>query len=180
MGTSPDPADLARRWAAGDPTAFPPLVRAWERPVGRFLARLTGCPATAADLLQETFLRVYLAGGKYADDSHFRGWVYRIALNLARDAGRKKRPDPLGDHDPPAAAADPAEATDTAAAVTAALAALPAPLREAVVLRHYERMSFEEMGRVLGVPATTLKSRYATAADRLRTALAGLAPEDAR
>jgi DNA-directed RNA polymerase specialized sigma24 family protein len=48
------------------------------------------------------------------------------------------------------------------------------------VFRHYEGMNFEEMGRLLDVPATTLKSRFANAMDRLRVTLAGLAPEDVR
>jgi RNA polymerase sigma-70 factor (ECF subfamily) len=184
MGAAPPEPDagLLGRWRAGDPAAFAEIVRGWERPVGRFLARLTGCPHRAGDLLQETFTRVYLARGRYRDDGHFSTWVYRIALNLARDAARRRpAPLPLADADPPAApAGDPADRRETAALVAAALAALPDPLREAVVLRHYEGMSFEGMARLLGTPATTLKSRFAAALKALAADLVarGLRPED--
>lgn len=180
-------AELVRRWQRGDPAAFEAIVRAWEKPVGRFLARLTGCPDRAGDLLQDVFTRVHLARDKYRDDGHFGTWVYRIALNLARDAARRNRrppPAPLADVDPessdaPADAA--ADRRETAAIVAAALAELPAPLREVVLLRHYEGLSFEDMGRLLGTPATTLKSRFAVALRKLADELTarGLRPEDA-
>ena len=73
------------------------------------------------------------------------------------------------------------EQAEEAAAVKAALGELPDPLREVVILRHYEGMSFEAMARLLGLPATTLKSRFAVALRQLQHRLAsrGLAPEDA-
>src|SRR5687767_11875172 len=137
MGFDPD-ADLIRAWQRGDPAAFERLVRAWEGKVGRFLARLTGCPEAAGDLTQEVFLRVYLARDRYADDGRFGTWVYRIALNLARDAARRRPPPaPLADFDPPSPG-DPidgaAERREAAGLVAAALAALPDALREVVVL----------------------------------------------
>jgi RNA polymerase sigma-70 factor (ECF subfamily) len=182
MGLDAD-ADLIRAWQRGDPAAFERLVRAWEGRVGRFLARLTGCPEAAGDLSQEVFLRVYLARDRYADDGRFGTWVYRIALNLARDAARRRPPPaPLADHDPPApAAGDAAERREAAGLVAAALADLPGPLREVVVLRQYEDLSFEEMARLIGTPASTLKSRFAVALRRLHEALTarGLQPEEA-
>ncbi len=60
---------------------------------------------------------------------------------------------------------------ERAEVVTAALAGLPEPLREVVVLRHYEDLNFEAMGRLLGVPATTLKSRFAVAMKKLEEVL---------
>jgi RNA polymerase sigma-70 factor (ECF subfamily) len=184
MGLDAD-ADLIRAWKRGDRAAFERLVRTWEGRMGRFLARLTGCPETAGDLSQEVFLRVYLARDRYADDGRFGMWIYRIALNLARDAARRARPPaPLADFEPSSPAADRAEYVaerqEIAALVAGALSDLPAPLREVVVLRHYECLSFEEMGRLLATPATTLKSRFAVALRRLHDSLAarGLRPED--
>ena len=173
-----------RRWAAGDRAAFEEIVREWERPVGRFLARLTGDTAEASDLTQEVFLRVYLCGAAYREQGSFRTWLYQVALNLARDAARRKarRPSiPLRDlHDSPGGIA-PDDATERAALVSAALAGLPGAQREVVVLRHYEDMSFEAMARLLGTPATTLKSRFAVAMARLEQTLRarGMTPENA-
>ena len=185
-GSLPDTdGERMRRWAAGDRTAFEEIVRAWERPMGRFLGRLTGDAHEASDLTQELFLRVYLNGAKYREEGGFRTWLYRIALNLARDAARRKvrkqvlpwrdshdRPGPDGDED----------LGERAALVAAALAELPEAQREVVVLKHYEVMNFEAMSRLLGIPATTLKSRFGVAMAKLELALAarGLKPEESK
>ena len=84
-----------RRWAAGDRTAFEEIVRAWEKPVGRFLIRLTRNPELAGDLTREVFLRVYLKGASYTHGGTFKTWLYQIALNLARDAARKSARTPV-------------------------------------------------------------------------------------
>jgi RNA polymerase sigma-70 factor (ECF subfamily) len=164
-----------RRWAAGDRTAFEEIVRAWERPVGRFLMRLTRNQELAGDLTQEVFLRVYLKGAGYTHGGTFKTWLYQIALNLARDAARKHARTPVQPLLPsahPAAEDEPTfDVRQQAEVVAAALAELPDPLREVVVLRHYEDLSFEAMGRLLGVPATTLKSRFAVAMKRLEQTL---------
>lgn len=170
-----DDAELIERWRRGDAAAFEALVRRWEQPVGRFLFRLVGRADLAQDLCQEVFLRVYLAGPRYRESGAFSGWLYRIALNLARDMARRRRFDarPLPDADPAAAPATESvcEQRELAEIVTQALAELPAPLREVLVLRHYEGMKFEEIARLLRTPASTLKSRFATALNRLRVRL---------
>lgn len=167
--------ELVARWQQGEPAAFEALLRRWQQPVARFLTRLLGRSDLAADLCQEVFLRVYLAGPRYREQGAFSTWLYRIALNAARDAGRRARLPavPLLAEQPasgpsPASACEQRELTR---AVTQALAELPAPLREVLVLRHYEDMNFEDMARVLGTPASTLKSRFAVALTRLRTSL---------
>jgi RNA polymerase sigma-70 factor (ECF subfamily) len=174
----PEPdRDLIRRWQRGDRAAFEQLVHAWQPRVGRFLARQTGCPELAGDLTQEVFLRVYLSAGKYRDDGHFATWLFQIAVNLARDAARKsaRRPSvPFPAAEPPApddAAEVRYEKRERADAVAAALAELPPHLREVVLLRHYEELSFEAMARLLGTPASTLKSRFAVAMTKLRERL---------
>src|SRR5262249_25010366 len=86
-----DDAELIERWRRGELAAFEGLVRRWEQPVGRFLFRLVGRADLAQDLCQEVFLRVYLAGARYGEAGAFSAWLYRIALNMARDAARRRR-----------------------------------------------------------------------------------------
>src|SRR5436190_18269759 len=100
-----DDPDLIQRWQRGDAPAFEALVRRWQTPVARFLARLVGRPDLVQDLCQEVFLRVHLARGRYRTDGAFSTWLYRIALNVARDALRRHRRQmsPLPDEEPAAA-----------------------------------------------------------------------------
>jgi RNA polymerase sigma-70 factor (ECF subfamily) len=170
-----DDAELIRRWQAGEAAAFEELVRRWQQPVARFLTRLAGRAEQVPDLCQEVFLRVYLARTRYRDRGVFSTWLYQIALNVARDAARRRRPEPqsLANHEP--AEVKPAQATceqhELAQALQRAIGELPAPLREVLVLRHYEEMNFEQIARLLGVPASTLKSRFTVALSRLRRRL---------
>src|SRR5919201_2457367 len=92
-------AELMRRWQRGDAAAFAALVERWQQPVARFLLRLVGRPDRAADLCQEVFLRVLRAAPRYRERGQFTTWLFQIAVNVARDAGRRRRhaPDPLPD-----------------------------------------------------------------------------------
>ena len=185
----PEPdADVIRRWRSGDRAAFEQLVGAWQTRIGRFLTRLTQCPETANDLTQEVFLRVYVSAHKYRETGQFSTWLFQIALNLARDAARKKTrhpTQPLPDAEPPGGEY-PGEVVvlqqERSAVVKAALAELSHPLREVVVLRHYEDMGFEEMARLLNTPASTLKSRFTVAMRQLHESLStlGFGPEPTR
>lgn len=178
----PSEAELMRRWQGGDVACFEEIVRRWQGRVGRLLGRLAGA-AAAPDLCQEVFLRIYAAGSRYREEGAFATWIYRIALNVARDAGRRRHDcAALGNHQPvdhtvPEDAVCRHEAVEL---VTRALAELPEPLREVLVLRHYEEMSFEEIARLIGTPASTLKSRFAVALNRLRVRLRelGYGPEE--
>ena len=174
-GPADPDGDRMRRWAAGDRSAFEEIVRAWEGPVGRFVYRLMFDVHSAADITQEVFLRLFRAGAKYRDGGQFKTWLYQIALNLCRDAARGKARKPAvpltAEMDPPGTFDAGYEHRETAEVVAAAVADLPAHLREVVVLRHYEDMSFEAMGRLLGVAATTLKSRFAVAMKQLEAVL---------
>ncbi len=89
-----DDADLMRRWQQGDAGAFVDLTRRWQQPMARFLSRLVGQPDQVADLCQEVFLRFYLKGPRYRENGTFSTWLYQIALNAARDAGRRARRTP--------------------------------------------------------------------------------------
>ncbi len=177
-------ADLIRRWQHGDLTAFEDLVRRWQRPVGHFLFRMIGRRDRVADLCQEVFLRVYQAGPRYRETGAFSTWLYRIAVNVARDAGRRDRRAPAALTEEPPAPAAPADAAsqqrELADHVTRLVAELPEPLRLVLVLHHYEGLNFEAIGRLTGTPASTLKSRFAAALGRLRDRLRqlGYGPEE--
>jgi RNA polymerase sigma-70 factor (ECF subfamily) len=178
MASTDDSDGLIRRWQRGDPAGFAGLVARWQQPMARFLARLVG-PAQAPDLTQEVFVKLYRSARHYRHDGHFQAWLYRLGLNVARDHHRRvaarpalqpwngqERPD-----DESAAAAQVLVRTELCTAVQHALNVLPLPQREALVLRHYEGQSFEAMARLLGTPATTLKSRFAAALLRVKDEL---------
>jgi RNA polymerase sigma-70 factor (ECF subfamily) len=175
-------ADLILRWRAGDESAFEAIVRRWEPSLAQFLSRLAA-DSQVPDLLQEIFLRVYRAGPVYRENGHFSTWLFQIALNVARDASRRVRPaEPLTGEGPPTngeSAHDRCERGEMAALLAQAVAELPPELREVIALRHDRGMKFEEMARMLGVPATTLKSRFSSALIRLKERLRdlGLPPQ---
>jgi RNA polymerase sigma-70 factor (ECF subfamily) len=171
---------LIQRWQHGDATAFEVLVRRWERPVARFLARYGSSSEQVADGTQDVFLRVYRAGPRYESRGTFSTWLFQIALNVARDQARRRPAAPLSEATEPLDPADPsmsAAARESARAVERALAALPEPLRLVLVLRHYEGLSFEAMSRLCQAPASTLKSRFAVALAKLRDLLGALKPD---
>jgi RNA polymerase sigma-70 factor (ECF subfamily) len=182
---SPDP-ELIARWQRGDRAAFEVLVRRWQDPVARFVYRLVGRREPVDDLCQEVFLRLYQAGPRYRESGAFPTWLYRIALNVVRDSARRRRPLslPLGERevsDGGTGADRVCQREEVGRLVARAVAELPESLRLALVLRHFECMSFAEMARLLGTPAGTLKSRFAVALNRLRDRLQelGLGPEEA-
>jgi RNA polymerase sigma-70 factor (ECF subfamily) len=169
-------ADLIARWQEGDAAAFAALVRRWQQPVARLLTHLLGPSAPVADLCQEVFVRLHDAAGRYRETGSFSPYLYRIALNVARDAARRRRrePLPLDDHDPVGPAPEPETVCarrELADLVSRAVGELPDPLREVLVLRHYEGLNFEAIARLTGTPASTLKSRFAVALQRLRQRL---------
>jgi len=174
-------AELIRRWNEGQEEAFALLVRRWEQPLARFLARLAVQPDQVADWLQETFLRLHRAGARYRENGHFSTWLFQIALNVARDGARRRRPfQSLPDVEPASrgmAAEELCQRKEQGERLARAIAELPWPQREVLALRHERGMKFDEMSRLLGVPASTLKSRFAAALMRLRDELRELDDE---
>jgi RNA polymerase sigma-70 factor (ECF subfamily) len=77
--------------ARGEDAMFAELVRRYERPLHAYFCRLTGQPAEAADLFQETFLRVWRGAAAFRGSSHFKTWLYAIAANVARSRLRRLR-----------------------------------------------------------------------------------------
>jgi RNA polymerase sigma-70 factor (ECF subfamily) len=144
------------------------------------LGRLAGYPvarhADIEDLRQEVFLRVVRAASAYRTDGAFSTWLYRIVLNVTRDAARRRqrRICTTNDDAEPATTTTPSqqvEGQETAQLVAAALAALPGELREPLVLRHYGDLTFQQTADVLGLPTSTVKSRVVAGLQRLRSEL---------
>jgi RNA polymerase sigma-70 factor (ECF subfamily) len=177
---------LLERVAGGDTDAFTALYRRYERPVFGVLLRLAGGRrALAEEWLQEAFTRVWL-GASTHDPSRgeVRPWIYKIALNTARSELSRKRyrtphvsldeagldlPDERAGEKGVAARMDEAR---RARAVALALRELPDFMREVVVLRCSQELSFAEIAEVTGAPQGTLKSRFHRAVAALREALA--------
>ncbi len=176
-----DDTDLFPGWQSGDPAAFAALVCRWQEPIARFLFHFVGQKEPVQDLCQEVFLRAFLAAPRYRETGEFSAWLYRIALNVARDRARRVRPGFKPMLDVPCADLSPGERCEqqeTSAMVRRAIAELPEHLRVVLILRHYENVKFEQMARMLGTPASTLKSRFAAALERLRERLRVFAPDN--
>lgn len=180
------PADeaLMEALAAGDDLALNPLMDRWQTPLRRFLFRYTQNVHDAGELAQETFVRIYQNRKKYRSGGRFSTWMFQIALNLARSRARwqKRHPaDPLPDDRGDAggqrlasAIASPAQeilATEQISAVRAAIARLPADLREVVLLFEYEEKSQAEIAAIISATPKAVETRLYRARRRLRDSL---------
>lgn len=168
------------RLGGGDGTALDELMGRWSRPVAGFILRMVGDSDIANDLAQETFVRVYEARRRYRAHSGFRGWLFTIAANLARNHNRwrarhpTKRlggPETEGMPDPPDTRPQPdveADRLELAAAVRAAVARLPEDLRVAVLLAEYQGLRQDEIARAIGCSRKAVEMRLYRARAELR------------
>ena len=173
---------LVRRVQAGDKGAFDALVLKYQHKVVKLVMRYVRNPAEAEDVAQEAFIKAYRALPRFRGDSAFYTWLYRIAINTAKNAlvAAKRRPldynfdlqDPeqnerngrLRDEATPESLLLTEEIRET---VDAAIGALPEDLRRAVVLREYEGLSYEEIAAVMACPVGTVRSRIFRARDTI-------------
>ena len=166
----PSDGECARRAQAGDRTAYSILVRRHQAALHRHLSRMVGSGEDALDLTQEAFVRAWQALPQWEPDAQFRTWLFRIASNAALDVLRRRatvRFEPLDETfesaDPGAGPERLAQAAQELRRLEAALARLAPEHREILLLREVEDMSYEEIGRVLGIAEGTVKSRIARA-----------------
>ena len=138
----------------GDLAAFEQIVVRHQTEAWRVAYRFTGDAAEAEDLAQEAFLRVLDAADRYEPTATFRTYFYRVLTRLCIDYRRKKRPIPsdsvLLRADGQASPAELAEQRDRDGLIQAALDALPADYRMAVVLRYFEGLNATEMAEAMG------------------------------
>jgi len=169
-------ADLVRRCLAGDEAAFAALLERHQARVYAFLLRLTGSAPDAEDLAQVVFLKAFRSLESFDLARPLHSWLLGIAHHAALDFLRARKTDLSLDHDEapidPADGADGperlAEASLDGALVERLLAALPPLYREALLLRHIEGLSVEEVAAALGIPEGTAKIRLFRARELMR------------
>jgi RNA polymerase sigma-70 factor (ECF subfamily) len=174
-------SELISKYQTGDTTSFETLLRRHQNALYTFLLRLTADRDRAEDLFQETFLHVLKALPKYKEQGIFRHWLFRIANNVARDAGRRdtarlKRV--ITDNEYVHTAASSTTRPDTAAVqsdllahVEAALSGLPDKQREVFLLRVHSGMRFREISEHLNEPLSTVISQMRYAVTKLKPIL---------
>ena len=173
------------RLQSGDDAALGQLMERWELPVKRVLGRMVFNATEAADLAQETFVRVWQQRQRFRPDAEFRPWLFAIAVNLARNRLRwwRRRPEvaleewsqqhlsPGATTASPISGATNLERVERANAVREAIAALPLDLREALVLFEYEEMSQLEIAAAVGATPKAVETRIHRAREKLRASL---------
>lgn len=163
---------LAQR---GDTAAFDALVLRYQHKVVNLVMRYVRDPSEAEDIAQEAFIKAYRALPRFRGDSAFYTWIYRIAINTAKNhlAARGRSPidydldGPDGEVSPEMQARMKDTATPEALALTdeirsivnAAIDQLPEDLRRAIVLRELEGKSYEEIAAEMNCPVGTVRSR---------------------
>lgn len=182
---------LVERVQAGERQAFDLLVSKYQRRLMRLVSRIVHDSAEAEDVVQESFIKAFRALRFFRGDSAFYTWLYRIGINTAKNylVTQRRRAPTSTDTD-----AEGAEAYDEGEAlrdintpesmlaskqivetVNAAMEALPADLRTAIILREIEGLSYEEISDIMTCPIGTVRSRIFRAreviADKLRPLL---------
>jgi RNA polymerase sigma-70 factor, ECF subfamily len=166
---------LVQRVQRGDKGAFDVLVLKYQHKVVKLVMRYVRNPAEAEDIAQDAFIKAYRALPQFRGDSAFYTWLYRIAINTAKNAVVARDRNPvdfdldmtnneesyemqgrLKDSETPEALVLTDEIRTT---VNAAIANLPEDLRTAIVLRELEGLSYEEIAATMDCPVGTVRSR---------------------
>lgn len=178
-------SQIIERTLGGEPEAFNMLVRRWERQIYGLTLRMLGRDEEAKDATQETFLSAYRNLSKFRGEAKFSSWIYRIALNICNTKlrGRVKGTisieeqredggieiaadlDDLGDN---------IQQQQVTRHVRRALQAIPAEMRQVIIMKEYEGLKFSEIAEILGIPVSTVKTRMYTGLAELRKRLAHL------
>lgn len=165
---------LVERVKAGDRAAFDALVVKYQQRVLKLVSRYIRDPDMAMDVAQEVFIRAYRAIGGFRGDSAFYTWLYRIAVNAAKNAIGASTRNPVEgglDVDDPELAEVKLKLTDVSSperllyteelkqTINAAIEALPPELRRAILLREIEGLSYDAIANIMRCPVGTVRSR---------------------
>ncbi|MEQ8663967.1 MAG: RNA polymerase sigma factor RpoE [Gammaproteobacteria bacterium] len=174
MGDNTTDSELVRRVQDGDRGAFDLLVLKYQHRIVKLVSRYVREPSDALDVTQETFLKAYRALPRFRGDSAFYTWIYRIAINTAKNylVSLSRRPlevdienadgEPIGldelqkSLDTPEHLLLTEEIRET---ILEAMRRLPDDLREAITLREADGLSYEEIAQVMDCPIGTVRSR---------------------
>ena len=194
MGDREVDQQLVLRAQRGDKRAFELLVAKYQRKLGRLLSRLVRDPAEVEDVTQEAFIKAYRALPSFRGDSAFYTWLYRIAINTAKNylvAMGRWAPTSTGfDHEDAESFEDAEQLRDAAtpeaellgkqiaATVNRAMEQLPDDLRTAITLREIEGLSYEEIASVMNCPIGTVRSRIFRARESIAAELRPLLGTD--
>jgi RNA polymerase sigma-70 factor (ECF subfamily) len=180
---------LVLRVQQGDKRAFDLLVGKYQHKIMSVISRYIRNPDEVQDVAQDTFVRAWRALPRFRGDSAFFTWLYRIAINTAKNqlVSKSRRPpdtdididdaqfldsaDGLRDADTPLGhvLTDEIQAT-----VKKALEDLPEDMRQAISLREFDGLSYEEIAEVMDCPVGTVRSRIFRARESINEALAPL------
>jgi len=171
-----DEGEIIGRVLGGDREAFADLVDAYKGPVFSLAFRMTGSIQDADDLTQESFLRAFQSLGRFRAGERFFPWLYTVSLNVIRNHLRKVKALPeetAGKGNPEAT--DPRGDADDAAIgwerrhrLQRYLLKLPLPVREALVLRFYEGLGFEDIASVTGDSLSSAKMKIYRGLEKIR------------
>jgi RNA polymerase sigma-70 factor (ECF subfamily) len=178
---SPPDAELIERCLRSDDSAWEQIVSRYRRRVFHVSYKFTGRLADAEDLTQEIFLKVFKSLDKFNRDADFSTWLSSVARNYCIDRYRARRrerevvvDDLLAFDLAPAASGNPhraLEESDRAAFLREGIRELPSKLREAVLARDLQGLSYQEMVIALDCPEGTVKSRINRGREELKRIL---------
>ena len=185
-----DDRELATRAAEGHEGAFRELLSRYERPVFSLVYRMVRDRATAEDLAQEAFIRAFNAIDSYDPSYKFSSWIFKIANNHTIDHLRKRTLDTVSIHGSPhARTKDEEERTgitlesteespekyvesrELGSRIEEAIGRLRPEYRTAILLRHVEGRSYDEIAEVMDVPLGTVKTYLHRARGELKEIL---------
>jgi RNA polymerase sigma-70 factor (ECF subfamily) len=168
--------NLMYKIQAGDMVAFNKMALKYKDRLMNVIFRMVNSTEEAEDIVQDTFLRVYLHRDSFDFQHCFSTWIYTIALNLARNELRKRKRfkfldifDLQGKESE--IAVEPKLPSNLAGAIEKALATLPEKYKMAFVLRDVQELAYDEIAKIMNIPLGTVKSRVNRARAMLREKL---------
>jgi RNA polymerase sigma-70 factor, ECF subfamily len=174
----PDDIELLRRAAAGDSHAFHALVDRHAQRLYRIAVGLTGNATDAEDVLQETFIGAFRGLKGFEGRASVKTWLTRILFMQSAQwrRGRRRKSAQRATQSLDETAAAPAGSAEATLDVEAAIEQLSPEHQQVLLLREYERMSYDEIAEVLEVPRGTVESRLHRARSELRDRLKAYLP----